>query len=64
MGPMSALMFSLERTELLRSIRCAAEGLLREAEEVRDAAAEVAPELRKLIVEWDDCPKTVSGRAA
>lgn len=46
------LVRSLDRDELLRGLRDAIEGLLREADEVRDFAASVEPELRKLALAW------------
>lgn len=49
----SALVISLERDELLRALGCAIEGLLREAEEVRELAAKVEPGLRELAGEFD-----------
>jgi hypothetical protein len=42
------LVASLERTELLRALGCAIEGLLSEAEEVRELAGKVEPQLREL----------------
>jgi hypothetical protein len=48
-----ALVQTLEREELLAALRCAVEGLLREAGEVREFAAKVEPELRQLLVDWD-----------
>ena len=48
----AALVRSLERDELLRALRAAVEGLLREADEVCDLAAKVEPELRKLLARW------------
>ncbi len=47
-----ALVTSLERDELLRALGCAIEGLLREADEVRELAAKVEPQLRQLTVVW------------
>ncbi len=44
----SSLVTSLERGELLRALRCAIDGLLREADEVRDFAAKVRPQLNDL----------------
>lgn len=44
------LVTSLERTELLRALRCMVEGLLHEAQEVREMAAKVEPQLRQLIL--------------
>lgn len=49
----SALVTSLEPEELLRALGVAVEGLLREAEEVRDLAAKVEPGLRELTVPWE-----------
>jgi hypothetical protein len=43
-----ALVTSLERDELLRSLGCAIEGLLGEAEEAKELAAKVAAQLRQL----------------
>lgn len=48
-----ALVTSLERDELLHALGSVVEGLLHEAEEVRELAAKVEPQLRKLIVAWD-----------
>jgi len=48
-----ALVMSLERDELLRALGCAIEGLLREADEVRELAAKVEPQLRQLTVAWE-----------
>jgi hypothetical protein len=54
---MGALVASLERDELLRALHSAIEGLLQEAEEVRELAAKVEPQLRQLTAaftaEWD-----------
>jgi hypothetical protein len=44
-----ALVTSLEREELLRALGQAIDGLLREAEEVREFANKVEPQLRELI---------------
>jgi hypothetical protein len=49
----SALVTSLEWDELLRALGSAIEGLLHEADEVRDLAAKVEPQLRMLILPWD-----------
>lgn len=49
-----SLVHSLERDELLRALGSAIAGLLREAEEVRDIAAEVELQLHELTVPWDD----------
>ena len=51
-GMRSALVASLERDELLRALGCAIEGLLREAEEAGELAAQVEPQLRELTVSW------------
>ena len=47
-----ALVGSLERAELLRALEAAVAGLLREAEEVRELADRVEPELRTLTSAW------------
>ena len=49
----STLVTSLEREELMRALGSAIEGLLREAEEVRQLATKVEPQLRELTVAWD-----------
>jgi hypothetical protein len=49
----STLVTSLERDELLRALRSTIEGLLREAEEVREMAVKVEPQLRMLTVAWE-----------
>jgi hypothetical protein len=49
----SALVTSLEWDELLRALGSAIEGLLHEADEVRDLAAKVEPQLRMLILPGD-----------
>jgi hypothetical protein len=48
----SALVTSLERDQLLRALGSAIDGLLREADEVRELAAKVEPQLRKLTIPW------------
>ena len=48
-----ALVRSLDRAELLRALECAVDGLLREADEVRELAARVEPDLRSLTATWD-----------
>jgi hypothetical protein len=48
-----ALVTSLEREELLRALRSTIEELLREAEEVRELAIKVEPQLRMLTVAWE-----------
>jgi hypothetical protein len=50
---LGALVISLERDELLRALGCAIEGLLHEADEVRELAAKLEPQLRQLTVAWD-----------
>ena len=47
-----ALPRSLDRDELLRALGIAVAGLLREADEVRELADKVGPELRKLSAAW------------
>jgi hypothetical protein len=49
----SALVTSLERDELMRALSSAIEGLLREADEVRELATKVEPQLRMLTVAWE-----------
>jgi hypothetical protein len=49
----SALVKSLGRDELLRTLGCAVEGLLRESGEVRELAAKVEPQLHQLTVAWE-----------
>lgn len=46
----SALVASLDRDELLRALKAAIDGLLREAVEVQELAAKVEPHLRQLTV--------------
>ncbi len=46
-----ALVRSLDRDELLRALACAIDGLLREADEVREFANRVEAQLRELTVE-------------
>jgi predicted nucleotidyltransferase len=48
-----ALASSLEREELLRCLCVAIEGLLREADEVRELAAKVEPQLQELMRAWN-----------
>jgi hypothetical protein len=49
-----ALVRSLERGELLRALGCAIEGLLQEADEAREMARKVEPQLRELMSEgWN-----------
>ena len=49
----NSLVSSLERNELLRALKAAIDGLLRESVEVQELAAKVEPQLRELTVEWD-----------
>ena len=49
----NALVSSLERDELLRALKAAIEGLLRESVEVQELAAKVKPQLRQLTLEWN-----------
>lgn len=48
----SALVSSLEQDELLRALRVAIDGLLRESVEVQELTAKVEPQLRQLTREW------------
>ncbi len=48
----STLVTALEREELLRALRGAVTGLIRESEEVKSLAAKVEPQLRELIRAW------------
>jgi hypothetical protein len=50
----SALVTSLEPAELLRALSSTIEGLLQEADEVKEMATKVEPQLRMLTVAWDD----------
>jgi hypothetical protein len=47
------LVTALSRGELLRALSEAIDGLLREAEEVKEVAAKVEPQLRQLLEAWD-----------
>ena len=49
----SSLVSSLERDELLRALKAAIDGLLRESVEVQEMAAKVEPQLRQLTLEWN-----------
>jgi hypothetical protein len=49
-----ALATSLERDELLRALREAVEGLLREGGEAEALAAQVEPQLRQLVCPWGE----------
>jgi hypothetical protein len=51
-GFTGAVVRSLDRDELLRALGSAVAGLLREADEVRELAAKVEPELRNLTATW------------
>jgi hypothetical protein len=48
-----SLVKSLERDELLRALACVMDGLLGEADEVRELAMKVEPQLRELTAAWD-----------
>jgi hypothetical protein len=50
-GFADALVRSLDRDELLRALGVAVDGLLREADEARELAAKVEPQLRVLTAE-------------
>lgn len=49
-----ALVTSLERDALLAALGCAIQGLVREAEEVQELAAQVEPQLRMLTTPWNN----------
>ena len=49
----SALAASLEHDELLRALKVAIDGLLRESVEVQELAEKVEPQLRQLMLEWN-----------
>jgi hypothetical protein len=49
----SALVASLERDQLLRALKAAIDGLLRESGEVQELAVKVEPQLRHLTIEWN-----------
>jgi hypothetical protein len=49
-----ALVASLGSDELLRALGCAIEGLLRESDQAPELAAKVEPQLRALVLPWDD----------
>ncbi len=49
-----ALVRSLDRDELLRALGSAIAGLMNEAEDVRELATKVEPQLRELTVAWGD----------
>jgi hypothetical protein len=49
----NTLLASLEREELLRALGLVIHGLLTEAEEVRELATKVEPQLRELTIAWD-----------
>lgn len=48
------LVTSLERDELLRALTLAIEGLLNQADEARELAEQVEPQLRQLTTAWND----------
>lgn len=48
------LVTSLERGELLRALGSTIEGLLHQVDDVQELAAKVEPQLRMLMVPWDD----------
>ena len=48
-----ALVTSLDRYELLRALKVAIDGLLRESVEIQDLAAKVEPQLQQLTREWN-----------
>jgi hypothetical protein len=50
---MPSLVISLERDELFRALSCVIHGLLEEADEVKELATKVEPQLRELITAWD-----------
>lgn len=50
---MPALATSLTRDELMRALGCAINGLLREADEVKELATKVEPQLRELTAAWE-----------
>ena len=49
----NSLVNSLERDELLRALGCVINGILGEAEEVKELAVKVEPQLRELAIAWD-----------
>jgi len=49
----NSLVSSLERDELLRALKAATDGLLRESVEVQELATKVEPQLRQLTFEWN-----------
>lgn len=53
-----ALARSLDPDELLRALRCAISGLLRETAQVREMATRVEPQLRELTLAWGNEPET------
>ena len=52
-GFMDTLITALERDELMRALGLVIHGLLSEADEVRELAVKVEPQLRELTVPWD-----------
>ena len=49
----SSLVMSLKRDELIRALKAAVDGLLREAVEVQELPIKVEPQLRYLTLEWN-----------
>ena len=47
------LVTSLERDELLRALGLVIDGLVDQADEIREMAARVEPQLRELTAAWD-----------
>ena len=50
---MPSLVISLDKDELLRALGCIIHGLLGEADEVKELATKVEPQLRELALAWD-----------
>ena len=48
-----ALVASLERDELIRALKVAIDGLLRESVDLQELATKVEPQLRQLTLEWN-----------
>jgi hypothetical protein len=48
-----SLVLSLEPDELVRALGCVIDGLISQADEVREMAIKVEPQLRELTVAWD-----------
>lgn len=51
-GFTGALVTSLDRAELLRALECVITGLLQEAQEVKELAKKIEPQLRLLTADW------------